>query len=159
MKVLIVIDMQHDYVQRSDVKKCIAPIQNLIRRFNDLEWPILLVEMRGYGRTIPRIRKQVYPWTGKSSTDGSACIIKRCKREKWPLDFVLCGVFFEICVRDTARGLVGTRGLVGKADVTIVTNATIPANPHHSNSNYAWPNSVQLSTSREFYRGLTLSKS
>ena len=144
MQVLTVIDMQSVFLKRRDVRRCIPPIKKLIHEFQALEWPILLVEMAGCGRTVPWIRKQMHPWTRKSGLNGSFGIIKRCKREKWPLDFVLCGVYRDACVRRTALGLTDN------GDVTVITDATRPCNP---SSKTAWTKNIaniKLTTLKHF---------
>ena len=148
MKVLTIIDVQTSYMtHRTDTRRCIEPIRKLTRKFQVLKWPIIIVEMDGSGDTVPEVMLSERPRIRKSSFDGSKLILKECEERQWPLDFVLCGIFREICVRHTANGLAP------HALVTVVMDATRPTKPNYK-PNGDWTENVQLVKSRDFYRSM-----
>lgn len=159
MKVLAIIDMQKCFLRRRDVRKCVRPIRNLIRHFKIRNWPILLVEMLNEGDTIPILGEQVSERVVKSRADGSGAIIKKCKRERWPLNFVLCGIYADRCVRGTAIGLIS------KGSVTIIEEATRPffprgsreSSPRHEREQKSL-GKVKTVSSRQFYKEMRASQ-
>lgn len=156
MKVLAIIDMQEPFLsRRKDVRRCVRPVRNLVRRFHLYKWPMIRIEMIGFGETVPWIETNGCSVVAKLGVDGSEGILDICKEKKWPLDFVLCGIYREICVCATARGLSKEVDCRGRGSVTVISNATRPQNPKDKP---AWSNAVQVISSREFYRGLKTSQ-
>lgn len=144
--------MQDCFLRRSDICSVVRPILKLARRFQSWDWPVLLIEMKGYGRTSCCIRDHLVgqTWTRKADCDGSAEIMRRIKRERWPLDIVLCGLYREYCVRNTANSLVES------VPTTVITNASRLFSPLNRQK-WGWNKKVRLIDSRSFLREVRLS--
>ena len=110
MPSLVIVDVQSSFGPYT--KKMIDSIVNLIEQFRLREDPIFVVKLTDCGRVHERIRKAVASYRRlievyKDDEDGSREIMAAMRKRKFRTrKFLVCGVNFEACVKETARGLI-----------------------------------------------------
>lgn len=114
LRTLVIIDMQYDFLDHSkyprQLKKLKENITSLIDEWIQNEWPIIVVEFEGSGRTIDQIWTAIgfYPKVYsvvKSECDGSKEIIEKIRARKLSKRLNVCGVYSDECVRATIEGI------------------------------------------------------
>lgn len=108
-RTLVVVDMQ---LWEFNTELCADRVAELIRRFRAAWDPIIILEYKGSGSTIPPVMDAVKGydhWTvvEKENYNGGDEVLEACEANGWPLDFLLCGVSYKCCVEQTADNLAG----------------------------------------------------
>ncbi len=108
--VLVIIDLQTDFVDALENQKVINNCKTLIKNSKKNKEYIAVVRMIGCGKNDPRIvqllknyKKVIY--VNKIDGDGSKEIEKALKRKRFNR-LKLCGCYLDQCVLDTSRGLL-----------------------------------------------------
>ena len=119
-RTLVVVDMQ---IFENRTKLCADRVAELIRRFRAAGDPIIILEYRGSGSTIPPVMDAVEGydhWTvvEKEDYNGGEEVLEACGRDLWPLDFLVCGVSYKWCVEQTADHLSGLHPVEVALDCT-----------------------------------------
>lgn len=107
---LIIIDMQPEFECSSDYGLQ-ETIKELIEEAKDHNNPIVIVEYRKSGQTVPEIFDYVDSYhdcyvVRKSCDDGSNEIDKVVQNYELPRNCKVCGINFGYCVKDTVKGLL-----------------------------------------------------
>jgi len=110
MRPLVVIDMQSGF-DLSDYPEVISGCLDEIRRAMDEHRPIVIVELDGFGKTVPAIRRLIEGYAllttcRKKGADGSEKVAHALRKHAHSI-IDLCGVFCIECIRETAIGLAG----------------------------------------------------
>ena len=130
MKLLVVVDMQHDF-ETSHNLDTIDAVVGLINRADELDWNVILVEFKGYGITHPQITDAIdnlelggyLGLVSKRDDCGSTEIhaeLRLLDLDSEVEEFIMCGVNTTACVLATALGL---SRLYPHAKITFALNA------------------------------------
>jgi len=120
MKTLVIIDMQDFYLEEGsivgskdslEISILKSNIVSLIQKFMDNNYPIILVEYGGSGRTNKYILDAISGYDNcynatKYKCDGSAEIIEIINTLNLPKNINVCGVYSDQCVKDSVIGLL-----------------------------------------------------
>lgn len=132
MPVVVVIDLQPHFAASCD-KRLLANAERELRRARENNWPVMVVEYAGYGKTHDCLRNVLKGYkpkkvVTKSMDDGSNDIIGHCDQLEWPKEhFIVFGVNANACVRQTVDGLSGKLPL---AKIEVIKDAC--------NQDYQW---------------------
>jgi nicotinamidase-related amidase len=124
--VLVVVDMQPRFSRPfKNVQKNVA---TLLEGAVDDGVPIVVLEFTGCGRTHTKLKKIIrnhpHKIKIKDKNDGSAEVEEACfEMGIEPSHYVICGVYFEACVRATVAGL---RRKAPNATFSVVEDACSP---------------------------------
>ena len=108
-RTLVVVDMQPRFVN-SEAEYINRTIE-LIRWFMIGGNPIIFVESAfGEGKIIKAVKDTVKGYgnhvtVNKRSNDGSWQVWDACLEHGFPIDFVVCGVYYDCCVMETSYAL------------------------------------------------------
>jgi len=114
-KVLVVIDMQPEFLDESDPidNKIIYNVAELVRHARQNNWFIIIMELVGCGDTFEHITCELDNYKNsaylfKRQNSGASHIIKYFDDidTKIPKDFVVCGVNGDMCVADTISDML-----------------------------------------------------
>ena len=127
-KTLVIVDMQEKFMHAEETYEIIPNICFLVEHAIYNNWPIIVVEYNGWGDTNLDIRETIgeYPHQKtiiKNDCDGGQKVIDYINNTLWPLNFVVCGIFGDMCVPLTVIGLFNNSNLV---EVDVVTDAIYP---------------------------------
>lgn len=116
---------ENDAVARSPglVEKVVDRIRNAKNNSDG----IIVVDFlpKSMGRTLPEIWQEIGPYRKvakitKNQYDGSREVIRTCRRHHFDYcNIEICGIHSEVCVADTARGLIvnGVRVTISQSAV------------------------------------------
>jgi len=127
-RTLIIVDMQDYFVDRNE-RRIIPAVLKLIQYAKSNGWGIIVLEFDGCGKTIKEIAEKIKKYEHlvnilKYSEDGGEEILHFTNNNpRWSKDFVICGVYGDMCVAGTVWGLLDRSNA---ANVTVIKNATSP---------------------------------
>lgn len=109
MHTLVIIDMQGGF-KASKSRSTIRSIIEQIRLSRSLNWPVVVLEFKGFGKTLYALRRELegydkVRYVPKNDEDGSHEVNGVIGELTKSRNFRICGVNTDQCVYSTARGL------------------------------------------------------
>jgi nicotinamidase-related amidase len=105
---LVIIDMQEEFIETA--QHALTGVFQAIRRAKANKSPILVVEYKSCGNTLPEIRRALKGYSRvrtvtKFDDDGSEEISQSLRRNRFSRKLRICGVNLDACVRSTIEGI------------------------------------------------------